>query len=164
MNRARAVKHAYSGLHPIYCHLFQDQIPRMVRMARWIAFDQKTSSLLRSNLRQGTTVETFGRGAIDYALAKPGTVVTLLPAIGGLDIGIAVFRRPRNRVAGLAPVAVSKPMQIPTAPKPAKITSTLPPRNVGIRAGGFLGLSDELAEEDPVIEQKKGWWRKIWDE
>ncbi|HEY7405144.1 MAG TPA: hypothetical protein VIB39_16575 [Candidatus Angelobacter sp.] len=133
-------------------------------MARWIAFDQKTSSLLRSSLAQGATVETFGRGAIDYALAKPGAVVTLLPAAGGLDVGIAVFRRPQKR-AVTAPVSAAKPMPLPVPPKPAaKVASTLPPRSATTRAGGFLGLSDELFEEDTPVEQKKGWWRKFWDD
>src|SRR5215467_6920464 len=107
-------------------------------MPRWIAFDQQTSSLLRSSLAQGTTVETFGRGPIDYALAKPGAVVTLLPAIGGPDVGIAVFRRPRGRDANVAPVPVgrvapslvNKAVPAPALHKPAvkHSPSSLPPR------------------------------------
>src|SRR5215475_958850 len=122
-------------------------------MARWIAFDQKTSSLLRSSLAQGATIETFGRGAIDYALAKPGAVVTLLPAAGGLDIGIAVFRRPKLRIVNApppaAPVTVEKavapvaPESRPKTPLPAK--AMIPKTRIvpTTRAGGFLGLSDE---------------------
>jgi hypothetical protein len=133
-------------------------------MARWIAFDQKTSSLLRSSLAQGTTVMTFGRGAIDYALAKPGAVVTLLPAAGGLDVGIAVFRRPKERIAGMAPVSAPKPVPAPAAVKDvARVTSSLPPRGV-TRAGGFLGLSDETYLEEEPSGEKKGWWRKFWEE
>ena len=113
-------------------------------MARWIAFDQQTSSLLRSKLAQGTTIQTFGRGAIDYALAKPGPVVTLLPAMGGADIGIAVFRRPS---------------------KTRRTTVRTAPVSANTRAGGFLGLSDEpVFEDEPVQPQKKGWWRRFWDE
>jgi hypothetical protein len=114
-------------------------------MARWITFDQQTSSLLRSKLAQGTTIQTFGRGAIDYALAKPGPVVTLLPAAsGGPDIGIAVFRRPGK----------ARPTNVWTAHVSANT-----------RAGGFLGLSDEpIFEDEPAQEQKKGWWRRFWDE
>ncbi len=134
-------------------------------MARWIAFDQKTSSLLRSTLAQGTTVMTFGRGAIDYALAKPGAVVTLLPAAGGLDVGIAVFRRPQKRVAGLAPVSAPKPVPMPAPTKDvARVVSSLPPRSAATRAGGFLGLSDETYLEDEPSPEKKGWLRKFWDE
>jgi hypothetical protein len=116
-------------------------------MARWIAFDSQTSSLLRSKLQnsnwaQGTTVETFGRGAIDYALAKPGAVVTLLPAAGGIDVGIAVFRRPKQRIKTVA----------------------LPPVRGVVRAGGFLGLSDESVVEEEPTEEKKAWWRRFWEE
>jgi len=112
-------------------------------MARWIAFDQQTSSLLRSRLAEGTTIQTFGRGAIDYALAKPGPVVTLLPAVGA-DIGIAVFRRPSK-------------------PRAANVWTAHVAANT--RAGGFLGLSDEpVFEDEPAQEQKKGWWRRFWDE
>jgi hypothetical protein len=138
-------------------------------MARWIAFDQQTSSLLRSKLlllnpAHGTQVETFGRGAIDYALAKPGAVVTLLPAAGSLDIGIAVFR-PKNRFTGVAPAPAIKAVVAPTPPKSvAKVASPLPPRAGTTRAGGFLGLSDESVIEDELVEEKKGWWRRLWDE
>jgi hypothetical protein len=117
-------------------------------MPRWIAFDQQTSSLLRSNLTQEDRIETFGRGALDYALAKPGAVVTLLPADGG-GVALATFRRPRPaRVEAKAAFPAGEPT----------------PSSGVIRAGGFLGLSDEpLFEEEPV-PPKKGWWRKFWDE
>ncbi|HMC32384.1 MAG TPA: hypothetical protein VKL99_16230, partial [Candidatus Angelobacter sp.] len=89
-------------------------------MTRWIAFDQQTSSLLRSNLAQGNRIETFGRGPLDYALAKPGAVVTLLPS-GGSDIGIAIFRRPRLAKAESKPAA-----------------NKFAPVSAATRAGGFL--------------------------
>jgi hypothetical protein len=142
-----------------------------VRMARWIAFDQQTSSLLRSKLlnsnrAQGAQIETFGRSAIDYALAKPGAVVTLLPAAGGLDVGIAVFRRPQKSLAGAIPAPAGKALPAPAVKVPAaqRSPSSLPPRGSTIRAGGFLGLSDELFEEEIAVEQKKAWWRRFWDE
>ncbi|HKV93112.1 MAG TPA: hypothetical protein VJW20_11255 [Candidatus Angelobacter sp.] len=116
-------------------------------MARWIAFDQQTSSLLRSSLAQGTTVETFGRGPVDYALAKPGAVVTLLPSPGGSDVGIAIFRWPRERFAKVVAAA--------TRPKTAKAGKT--------RVTGFLGLSDEVLIEDEP-QEKKSWWRRFWEE
>jgi hypothetical protein len=112
-------------------------------MARWIAFDQQTSTLLRSTLGEGTRVETFGRGPLDYALAKPGAVVTLLPAIGGREVGIAVFRRPK---------------------KQSIRTVELPPVRRVTRAGGFLGLTDEAVIDEEPVQEKKGWWRKLWDE
>ena len=117
-------------------------------MARWIAFDQETTSFLRSALGRGTKIETLLRGPVDYALARPGTVVAVLPAAGSGNPGIAVFRRAR-------PVAA-----------PQRKTSALPERGVqaGTRAGGFLGLNDEAAFEEEVLQTKKGWWRKLWDE
>jgi hypothetical protein len=126
-------------------------------MPRWIAFDQQTSSLLRANLAQGNRIETFGRGALDYALAKPGAVVTLLPA-GENEIGIAVFRRPRP---ARTEIAVQRSVQ------PAM--ATIEPSSRSTRAGGFLGLSDEPAFDEPAfedepVEEKKGWWRRFWDE
>jgi hypothetical protein len=134
-------------------------------MARWIAFDQKTSSILRSILAQGTTVMTFGRGPIDYALAKPGAVVTLLPATGGPDVGIAVFRRPRKRVASPALASVPKAAPLPAAATGvAKVASSLPPRGPRTRAGGFLGLSDESYLEDEPSQERKSWWRRFWEE
>jgi hypothetical protein len=117
-------------------------------MPRWIAFDQQTSSLLHTRLPQADRIETFGRGALDYALAKPGAVVTLLPS-GGSDIGIAIFRRPK----------LARPVV-----KPAT-TAKVAPASPVTRASGFLGLSDEpLFEEDDPVREKKGWWRRFWDE
>jgi hypothetical protein len=115
-------------------------------MARWIAFDQETTSLLRSNLAQGTRIETLRRGPVDYALARPGTVVAVLPGSGSSNAGIAVFRRTKPALA-----------------QPRK-TSALPERgdHAATRAGGFLGLSDEIAEDMP--QEKKSWWQKFWDE
>jgi hypothetical protein len=121
-------------------------------MPRWIAFDQQTSSLLRASLAQEDRIETFGRGALDYALAKPGAVVTLLPA-GENEIGIAVFRRPRP---ARTEIAVQRSVH------PA--IATIEPSSRSTRAGGFLGLSDEPAFEDEPVEEKKGWWRRFWDE
>jgi len=34
-------------------------------MARWIAFDQKTTNILRSTLAQGTRIDTLLRGPVD---------------------------------------------------------------------------------------------------
>jgi hypothetical protein len=115
-------------------------------MTRWIAFDQQTSSLLRTHLAQGTTIETFASGAVAYALAKPGAVVTLLPAMGSSGVGIAVFRPPVTR---------RKPNQ--SAPLPVNAFFST-------RAGGFLGLRDEVVLEDEPEQEKKGWWRRFWDE
>lgn len=121
-------------------------------MARWIAFDQDTTSILRSTLAQGTRIDTLLRGPVDYALARPSAVIAVLPAGDGL--GIATFRRVRAAVAQRAATE--------------QLRSILPPRpaahRASTRAGGFLGLSDEPVFEDEVDEEKKGWWRKFWDE
>ncbi len=137
-----------SGWHLNKCHDVAIQLVDFT-MPRWIAFDQLTSSLLRRRLAQEDRIETFGRGALDYALAKPGAVVTLLPSSGS-DVGIAVFRPPRVAKAAARPAAA------PARSSPVAATT---------RAGGFLGLSDEpIFEEEQPVQQKKGWWRKFWDE
>jgi hypothetical protein len=129
---------------------FTDGLP----MARWIAFDQKTTSILRSTLAQGTRIDTLLRGPVDYALARPSAVIAVLPAGQGDFLGIATFRRARAAVVQRAATG--------------QVRSSLPPRpgaqHASTRAGGFLGLSDEPVFEDEVPEEKKGWWRKFWDE
>jgi hypothetical protein len=123
-------------------------------MARWIAFDQETTSLLRSTLVQGTKIDTLLRGPVDYALARPSAVITVLPTSGSGELGIAVFRPSRH-------VAV-------TPPQAAVRRSALPPRAgsrpEGTRAGGFLGLSDEVVLEEEAPKTKQGWWKKFWEE
>lgn len=122
-------------------------------MARWIAFDQATTSLLRSTLAQGTRIDTLLRGPVDYALARPSAaVVAVLPASGSNALGIAVFRRARAAVAQQTSQLQRAPMTQPIAQRP------------GTRAGGFLGLSDEPMFEDDAPQEKKGWWRKFWDD
>jgi hypothetical protein len=128
-------------------------------MARWIAFDQETTSLLRSNLTQGTKIDTLRRGPVDYALAKPGAVVAVLPAQGNNDLGIAVFR-PVRPVVAQPPVQVQAPRAAVTPP-----TKNLATRNfAATRAGGFLGLTDEPASEEEEVQEKTGWWRRFWEE
>ena len=122
-------------------------------MARWIAFDQKTTSILRSTLAQGTRIDTLLRGPVDYALARPSAVIAVLPAGQGDFLGIATFRRARAAVAQR--VATEQRSLLP--PRPAA-------QNASTRAGGFLGLSDEPVFEDEAPEEKKGWWKKFWDE
>jgi hypothetical protein len=123
-------------------------------MARWIAFDQETTSLLRSTLVQGTRIDTLRRGPVDYALARPSAVIAVLPASGSGELGIAVFRPSRH-------VAVTPP-QAPIR------QSALPPRasqhSKATRAGGFLGLSDEAVFEEDIRKENKGWWKKFWEE
>jgi len=123
-------------------------------MARWIAFDQETTTALRSKLAGGTKIETLRRGPVDYALARPGSVVAVLPATGTDGAGIAVFR-PRPVI--VAPKKPVEPRKVDVMPSKAGQGST--------RAGGFLGLSDELFEDEEQPQQeKKSWWQKLWEE
>jgi hypothetical protein len=128
-------------------------------MARWIAFDQATTSLLRTALAQGTRIDTLLRGPVDYALARPSAViVAVLPAPGTNPLGIAVFRRPRAAAAQQAAAA-----QLQREPMTQSTTQPAAHR-AATRAGGFLGLSDEPTFEDDAPQTKKGWWRRLWDE
>lgn len=129
-------------------------------MARWIAFDQETTSLLRSNLAQGTKIDMLRRGPVDYALAKPGAVVAVLPAQGNNDLGIAVFR-PVRPVVAQPPVQAQPPRAAVTPPSKNFATRNF----AATRAGGFLGLTDEPAfEEEEEPQEKTGWWRRFWEE
>jgi hypothetical protein len=132
-------------------------------MARWIAFDQQTSSLLRSSLAQGTTVETFGRGPVDYALAKPNAVVTLLPSAGDSNVGIAIFRWPRERFAKAMAAARPQTGRPQTGRPQTGRPQTGRPQSGKTRVTGFLGLSDEVLMEDEP-QEKKSWWRRFWEE
>ena len=155
-------------------------------MTRWIAFDPETTSLLRSNLAQGTRVETLRRGPVDYALARAGAVITVLPAPENGGLGIAVFRPSRHLAmhpsisaqpavaaqpvsapppsAPVAPPAKVAQPASPTPPVPAASSTRPVAGRVGTRASGFLGLSDELFEEEEVVEEKKAWWKRLWEE
>jgi hypothetical protein len=122
-------------------------------MARWIAFDQDTTSILRSTLAQGTRIDQLLRGPVDYALARPGAVVAVLPTSGS-SLGLAVFRR--AQAARTQRNAAAQLRRSATVPPASQRAST--------RAGGFLGLSDEPVFDDEPVQAKKGWWRKFWDE
>ena len=166
-------------------------------MTRWIAFDPETTSLLRSNLAQGARVETLRRGPVDYALARAGAVITVLPAPENDGPGIAVFRpsrhlttqssttarpevavQPASAPPRSAPVAPPASVKSPAPEPPARVAQPASPTppvptaaagrpiagRVGTRASGFLGLSDELFEEEETVEEKKGWWKRLWEE
>jgi hypothetical protein len=137
-------------------------------MARWIAFDQETTSLLRTQLAQGTKIEVLRRGAVDYALARPSAVVAVLPATGTGGPGIAVFRRARPALAQRPAVAqghatAQSPEQRAVMPQRAATLQPVPHR-AATRATGFLGLTDEAVFEEEPVQEKKGWWRKFWDD
>jgi hypothetical protein len=59
------------------------------------------------------------------------------------------------RGLGQTALAVFRWNRIPTpAPPPAPRANT--------RAGGFLGLTDELFEEEET-QEKKSWWKRFWE-
>src|SRR6476659_894204 len=95
-------------------------------MTRWIAFDPETTSLLRSNLAQGTRVETLRRGPVDYALARAGAVITVLPAPENGGLGIAVFR-PSRHLATQAPAAARPAVAVKPAAAPPSSAPVAPP-------------------------------------
>jgi hypothetical protein len=136
-------------------------------MARWIAFDQETTSLLRTQLAQGTKIEVLRRGPVDYALARASAVVAVLPATGTGGPGIAVFRKTRPALAQRPAVAQNPTRQSPeqrSAPAPQRAATLQPLPHRASRAGGFLGLTDEAVFEEEPVQEKKGWWRKFWDD
>jgi hypothetical protein len=91
---------------------------------------------------------------VDYALARPSAVIAVLPAGQGDFLGIATFRQARAAAAQRA--ATERSRSIPPTQPAAHQSST--------RAGGFLGLSDEPVFDDEAPQEKKGWWKKFWDE
>jgi hypothetical protein len=109
-------------------------------------------------LAQGTRIDTLLRGPVDYALARPSAVIAVLPAGQGDFLGIATFRRARAAAAQRA--ATEQSWSIPPAQPVAHHSS----HHSSTRAGGFLGLSDEPVFDDEAPQEKKGWWRKFWDE
>ena len=94
-------------------------------MTRWIAFDPETTSLLRSNLAQGTRVETLRRGPVDYALARAGAVITVLPEPENGGLGIAVFRPSRH--LAMHPSIAARPAAIAQPAVAAQPASAPPP-------------------------------------
>jgi hypothetical protein len=152
--RKEAIKRGASSLHQNKGRLSQFIISDGLPMARWIAFDQNTTSILRSTLAHGTRIDTLLRGPVDYALARPSAVIAVLPAGGGDSLGIATFRRVRATVAQRAATEQLRSF-VPTQPAAHRAST---------RAGGFLGLSDEPVFDDEAPQEKKGWWQKFWDE
>lgn len=106
-------------------------------MARWIVFDQVTASDLRSRLPQEAVFEAPGRAALEYALANPKTVVTVLPLALNNASAIAVFR-------------------------PGRPPMTEQAKSSAVRATGFLGLNDESLFEEEEVPWKKKWWSRLW--
>jgi hypothetical protein len=112
-------------------------------MTQWITVDSETSFALRSRLPEQTVIELPDHSAMEHALNRGDTVVAVLPCRGLGQAALAVFRW--NQV----------PASEPT-PRPPL------PRNT--RAGGFLGLTDEPVFQEEEHREKKGWWKRFWEE
>lgn len=110
-----------------------------IAMPNWIAVDNETSSALRSRLPEQSVIDLIDGSALELALSRNPTTVAVLPCRGLGQATLAVFRW--NRI----PV---------TPPLP-------PPQQANIRAGGFLGLRDEVFEEES--QEKKSWWKRFWE-
>ena len=131
-------------------------------MPRFLTFDEKTASQLRQHIPEQQVFEHGAKSAVDYALGSDKTLVTVMPTGAAREAAIAVFRRPR---------VVAKPVQqaeqrvaVPEMRKPAA-SVPVPIRDSAVRAGGFLGLRDEIAfDEEPVVKKKQSWWRHFWPE
>ena|SRR5215813_13761735 len=115
-------------------------------MPNWTTFDDDTTSALRSKLPEQTIAQLDGRLAMEHLLKRGVTIVAMLPGGGLGEAALAVFRW--NRVHRLEP-----------APPPP------PPRYANVRAGGFLGLTDEpVFEEEEESQEKKSWWKRFWND
>lgn len=132
-------------------------------MPRFLTFDEKTASRLRGQVPEQQVFEHAAKGAVDYALGSEKTMVTVMPTGAAREAAIAVFRRPR-----VATKPVPQPEQhgaaVPEMRKPVA-SVPVPIRDSALRAGGFLGLRDEMIfEEQPVVKKKQSWWRHFWPE
>ena len=112
---------------------------------RWITFDQETYSALHAVRPRQNIFEFPARTALQYALESENTVVAILPAARS-EAAIATFRKHKKRIT-LPDRAVVEPVS-----------------NAAMRAGGILGLRDELAlQEEEETPEKRNWWRRFWD-
>lgn len=132
-------------------------------MPRFLTFDEKTASRLRGQVPEQQVFEHGAKGAVDYALGSEKTMVTVMPTGAAREAAVAVFRRPR-----VATKLVPQPEQHGAAvPEMRKPVASVPVsiRDSALRAGGFLGLRDEMIfEEEPVVKKKQSWWRHFWPE
>jgi len=132
-------------------------------MPRFLTFDEKTASTLREQVPEQQAFEHGAKSAVDYALGSEKTMVTVMPTGAAREAAIAVFRRPRV-VAKPVPQPEQRAAAAVEMRKPAA-SVPVPIRDSALRAGGFLGLRDEVAfEEEPTVKKKQGWWRHFWPE
>lgn len=136
-------------------------------MPRYLSFDDKTAARLREQVPEQQVFEHRATDAVDYALGSEKDLVTVMPTGAARQAAIATFRH-RKAAKAMAPVA--KPAAVVERRKPVVSIPVQQPELVssagGFRAGGILGLRDEVAfeEEQPVKRGKQSWWRKFWPE
>lgn len=136
-------------------------------MPRYLSFDEKTAARLRQQVPEQQVFEHRATDAVDYALGSERDLVTVMPTGAARQAAIAVFR---HRKAANRMAAVSKPAPAVQKRKPVASIPIQQPELVSsagsYRAGGILGLRDEVAfeEEQPVKRGKQSWWRKFWPE
>jgi hypothetical protein len=131
-------------------------------MPRFLTFDVKTASKLRQQFPGQQVFEHGAKGAVDYALGSDKTLVTVIPTGAGREAAIAVFRRPKLATPLQPP---EKRAQVRVEMRKPAASVPVPRKESALRAGGFLGLRDEIAfEEEPVVKKKQSWWRHFWPE
>lgn len=112
-----------------------------IHMPNWTTFDDETSATLRSRVAAPNIEQRPPHLALEHLLQRGETLVAVMPG-GMLDqAALAVFRW----------------NHVPVVQQPA------PPR-VKTHATGFLGLTDEADFEEEVVQEKKSWWKRLWDE
>lgn len=132
-------------------------------MPRFLTFDEKTASKLRQHVPEQQVFEHGAKNAVNYALGSEKTLVTVMPTGFAREAAVAVFRRP-NVVAKPAPQPEQRGAAVPEMRKPAA-SVPVPIRDSALRAGGFLGLRDEMFfDQEPVVKKKQSWWRHFWPE
>jgi hypothetical protein len=132
-------------------------------MPRFLTFDEKTASKLRQSVPKQRVFEHGAKNAVDYALGSEKTLVTVMPTGAAREAAIAVFRRPRV-AAKPAPQTEQRGTVMPEMRKPAA-SVPVSIRDSAVRAGGFLGLRDEMVfDEEPAVKKKQSWWRHFWPE
>ncbi len=117
-------------------------------MAQWIAYDEITAAELNARTKAG--VETRSGDPLDTLLSANREGLAILPDREGMATVISV-RRPQPQPAPL-PQALPVPQPV-LRPEPEQ-------RRVTTVATGFLGLTDEVVEEEEA--QPQSWWRRFW--
>src|SRR5262245_19851727 len=111
----------------------------------WIAFDEKTHNALTEISRAPVMLETTSTDPVDYALSSPRNTVVVVPMETEDEVVLLTVKKNIHVELSPAPVAAKKHA----------------PQSVHYVSGGFLGLGDEVAEEEEP--EKKSWWKRLFD-